>query len=385
MFAYVDAIYFTAEVTRLWVVSSSGGEPIPVTDDRTNVWNPTWSADGRELFFVSNRGGSMDLWQQRIGGDGKPKGEAVPITTGLGMRSAAFSPDGARLAYSRGRLVSNVWRVPILRDRLATWADALQLTFDNAFVEFIDVSPDGTLLAINSDRVGNQDLWILPSEGGEMTPLATDPRPDWAPRWSPDSEEIAFYSYRSGNREIWVMPAGGGPSRQLTSHPAEDAVPTWSPDGREIAFISRRSGNRDIWVVAAEGGEPRQVTVDPLDADFPVWSPDGRSLVYQSLNKGEIRLFVIPAEGGEPKLFSEGPGLMARWSPDGKVLYFTGGEERAANLWALSPEDGREFPVTDLAGRSGSLGYALATDGQYLYFTWWEDLGDLWVMDVAEQ
>jgi len=82
MFAYVDAIYFTAEVTRLWVVSSSGGEPIPVTDGRTNDWNPTWSGDGRELFFVSNRGGSMDLWQQRIGGDGKPKGEAVPITAG---------------------------------------------------------------------------------------------------------------------------------------------------------------------------------------------------------------------------------------------------------------------------------------------------------------
>ena len=76
---------------------------------------------------------------------------------------------------------------------------------------------------------------------------------------------------------------------------------------------------------------------------------------------------------------------MARWSPDGKVLYFTGGEERAGNLWALSPEDGSEFPVTDLVGRSGTLGYALGTDGQYLYFTWWEDLGDLWVMDVVEQ
>ena len=42
-----------------------------------------------------------------------------------------------------------------------------------------------------------------------MTPLATDPTPDWNPRWSPDGKEIAFYSYRAGSRDIWVMPSRG--------------------------------------------------------------------------------------------------------------------------------------------------------------------------------
>ncbi len=379
IFAYVEAAGDAAEVTRLWTVPSSGGEPTPVTGGRTNDRSPIWSPDRRLLFFVSNRGGTMDLWQQRIGEDGKPEGEAEPVTVGLGIRSAVFSSDSAKLAYSRGRPVANVWRVPIRTDRAATWGDAKQITFDNALVEMFDVSPDGKRLAISSDRAGNQDLWILPSEGGQMSQLTTDPTPDWAPEWSPDGKEIAFYSYRTGNRDIWVMPSGGGPARQLTSHSALEVSPTWSPEGREIAFTSRRSGNRDIWIMGAEGGEPRQVTVHAADESIVDWSPDAKWLVFIS----ESRLFRIPAAGGEREQLGERllGSFGAQLSPDGTVLYYLGRDD---NLWALSLEDGSEYPMTDLAGQRGTLGWSVATDGHYFYFTWSEETGDLWVMDVAE-
>jgi Tol biopolymer transport system component len=74
-------------------------------------------------------------------------------------------------------------------------------------IQELDVSPNGMFFALGSDRRGNQDLWLLPAAGGEMTQLTSDPTPDWGPRWSPDGKEIAFYAYRSGNRDIWVMPA----------------------------------------------------------------------------------------------------------------------------------------------------------------------------------
>jgi hypothetical protein len=48
-------------------------------------------------------------------------------------------------------------------------------------------------------------------------------------------------------------------------------------------------------------------------------------------------------------------------------------------------EDGREYPVTDLTGRLGDQGHSIATDGEYLYFTWEEVLGDIWVMDVVRE
>jgi Tol biopolymer transport system component len=119
-FAYVEGGEGATEVTRLWTIAASGGESVPLTDGRTNVWSPTWSRDGSKVFFVSNRGGSMDLWQQAVAQDGTPVGEPLAVTQGLGILSAAFSPDGARLAYSRGGRVSNLWRVLI---RSVRWSN----------------------------------------------------------------------------------------------------------------------------------------------------------------------------------------------------------------------------------------------------------------------
>ena len=272
-FAYVAAAP-NAEITQLWVIASARGESTAVTDGFTNVWSPSWSADGSTLFFVSNRAGTMDLWQQHIGRDGKPEGEPEPVASGLEIRSASFSPDGSKLAYTRGRWVANLWRIPILSDRLTTWADAEQVTSDNAYIQFVDVSPGGKRLVLSSDRAGNQDLWIVPSDGGVMTPLTTDPTPDWDPRWSPDGKEVVFWAYRSGNRDIWTMPAAGGPAHQITTHPSVDVYAAWSHDGTQITFDSWRSGNRDIWIVDARGGEPRQLTTDPAADITGAWSPD---------------------------------------------------------------------------------------------------------------
>ena len=73
---------------------------------------------------------------QRLSEDAIPEGPPLALTVGIGMRTAAFSPDETKLAYLKGRWVANVWRVPILTDRVATWDDAQQLTFDEAYVEY---------------------------------------------------------------------------------------------------------------------------------------------------------------------------------------------------------------------------------------------------------
>jgi Tol biopolymer transport system component len=176
-FAYVDAKSDTSQVGRILVLGLQDGKTTEVTDGRTAVWSPNWSSDGRDLYYISNRGGSMDLWRQRIE-DGKPVSDPQPLTIGVGITSAAFSPDGRKLAYSKGRVVANVWRVPILQDRPANWSDARQLTFDEAYIEMVDVSRDGERLVVSSDRAGNPDLWLLPAEGGPMQQLTTDLTPD---------------------------------------------------------------------------------------------------------------------------------------------------------------------------------------------------------------
>ena len=97
----------------------------------------------------------------------------------------------------------------------------------------------------------------------------------------------------------------------------------------------------------------------------------------------DSHLYVVPAEGGEAKqLTTDGHAWRPHWSPDGKEVFFEGIEDKAGNLWAVSVEGGVERALTDFSGKRGSLA-RLATDGEYLYFTWEEDLGDIWVMDVV--
>ena len=191
------------------------GQSFPVTEDGNN-WSPTWSRDGASLYFISNRGGAMDLWAREVDSERGPVGPAVPVTVGIGMRSTSFSTDGSKLAYSKGRTVMNVWRVPILRDRPATWADAEPVSSEQAFVEELDVSPDGTELALNSDRAGNLDLWVVPLDGGEWRALTTHPGADWAPRYSADGKEVVFHSHRGGTRDLFIVPSEGGVVRRMS-------------------------------------------------------------------------------------------------------------------------------------------------------------------------
>ena len=114
-FAVVDGGY-GRDAMPLWLFRDGDGGSFAVTDGTTKVFSPRFSKDGRALYYVSNRDGSMDLWRQRLASDGEPEDAAQPLTVGVGMRSATFSPDGSRLAYSKGRLVVNVWRVSYPRE-----------------------------------------------------------------------------------------------------------------------------------------------------------------------------------------------------------------------------------------------------------------------------
>jgi len=365
------------DVTTLRVFRFADEQNIDLTDGRTKVWSPVWADASRGLFYLSNREGSMDLWYQPLTADGTPVGEPAPITAGIGMQRATFSPGGSKLAYSRGRRVANLWRVPILADRLATWSDAEQLTHDEALVEFVDVSPDGTTLVVNSDRAGNLDLWLLPTSGGAMTLLTTDPHPDSAPTWSPAGDEIVFYSFRTGQREIWVKPSDGGPAKQLTDGGGtgvQSWLPSWSPDGLEIAYTQMGTG-RGTYVLTRDSGEIRQIAPTGIRGR---WSPTSDWIA-----DGSSRLFSASG-GGERKITERSDGGTPAWAHDGKRFYLVAGDRK--DLWSISIDNGGERRLTELNRRGGNLEYqATATDDKYVYFSWQEDTGDIWVTDVVRE
>jgi Tol biopolymer transport system component len=376
-FAYGRAISPIAATSELWLTRAADGESVQLTDGTTLVWSPTWMPDSKTLCFISNRGGALDLWKLAIGEDGKAQGPPVQVTSGVEMTHVAIAATGQKLAYAKGRNIRNLFRTPIRAGRPTTWADATQLTFDEAEVESVDVAPDGRLL-ISSDRSGNWDIYILSPGSGDLQQLTTDPGVDAGPRWKPDGTEILFYSTRSGHREVWIMPAGGGPARQITHGEAESFYPSWSPDGRMIA----KEGD-GISIVDPRTGQERRLTDLSLDIG-PQWSPDGQWIAFTSKRSGAQHLWRIPAAGGQPEALTKKMASMLQWTADGKMIYYIGRGDIKDDIWSITLADRKEQPATALRGRRGALGGSgIATDGRFLYFTWEEARGDIWVADIV--
>ena len=373
--AYIDSSGWDTTRHPLRAMRLENGEAFFVTDGNSEVWSPMWSPEGDHLYYISNRNGVLDLWRRLISSTGEPTGPAEPLTTGLGIRTAALSRDGSKIAYSKGQRVANVWRVPILDERPARWADAEQITFGQSLIEVISVSRDGSLLIFDSDRSGNKDLWALKLKTGELRQLTRHPQPDWGPRLSPDGTEVVFYSFRDGLRNVWVTPFTGGAALQLTSNGG--SMPSWAPDGQAVVY----AGADGVYTVPRHGGQPR-LMMHQAQPNNPELSPDGEWLLFSDIGTGA--LLRVPAAGGDVRVVSRGPAGFICFSADGRHALYIGAFGKLNSIWRVSLDDDSEHAMTDLSGRRGSMGVnALATDGNYLYFTWEDDLGDIWVMDMV--
>jgi Tol biopolymer transport system component len=96
-------------------------------------------------------------------------------------------------------------------------------------------------------------------------------------------------------------------------------------------------------------------------------------------------IWVAPSQDENPRRLPKTNDVQNLvWAPDGKFIYFVArSNTQELQLWEISPANGQKRQLTALEGRYGMLAVsALATDGLYLYFSWREDTGDLWVMDV---
>ena len=374
--------------SQIWSVQRDGSDAFSVTEGKNFDHNPVWSPDGRKLFFISDRGGSHDVWWIPVDARGKPTGQARSLTASVGVGTISLSWDGTKLAYTKIVERSNIWSIPIVSNRTLTLNDALAVTSENHLIDIISISPDGKWIAFDSNRSGNQDIWIMRKDGSELRQLTTNAAHDWVGSWSPDGNRIAFQSFRRGNRDLYVMPVAGGAVTALTNHPAEDFIPVWSPDGEKIAFSSNRSGNMDVWVMTSDGSKLQQLTFHEAQDFLLCWSPNGKQIAFGSKRTGHCELFLIPVEGGNPVQLTHGAWSDIYpffWSADGQTIYAYGRGgpgNKGINLWAILVADGTTRPLMDLRGtmKEPTL---LASDGERLYFPLWECIGDLWMADLT--
>ncbi len=270
----------------IWTIPATGGQPVPVTNDRPTDWNPVWSADGRYLYFSSDRDGSMNLWRVRIDeSSGRTLGEPEPLRVpGSGAAHPSISADGSRLVYSAATITNNIQR----------------LAFDPA-----------------AGQIKGNPIWVTSS-----TQRFSSPDP------SPDGEKVAFYSLERPNGALYLARPDGTDSRVLTGEPWGDRVPRWSPDGRWIACFSTRSDPvwPELWKVRPDGSGLQKITEG--GGSYFSWAPKDLRIVAFSLRDAGVRIFDAdrPWKEQTPELLPPALGdpgarfLVNSWSPDGTRL-----------------------------------------------------------------
>ncbi len=151
---------------------------------------------------------------------------------------------------------------------------------------------------IHGDRVAfvyAGDLWSASDQGGTAVRLTAHEGLELFPKFSPDGTWIAFTGQYDGDEQVYVMPAEGGEPRQLTYHPArgplaprwgyDHQVYGWTPDGSGVLFRSTRAywGAKDgrLYTVPLEGGLPVPLAM-PVSGGGSI-SPDGKLVAYSPL------------------------------------------------------------------------------------------------------
>ena len=140
------------------------------------------------------------------------------------------------------------------------------------------------------------DLWTAPGTGGTATRLTAHPGLELFPKFSPDGKWIAFTGQYEGDEQVYVIPAEGGQPKQLTYYPArgplaprhgyDNQVMGWTPDGAAVLFRTMRDadGIRSegrLYTVSTKGGLPRALPMPTSGAGD--LSPDGKRIAYSPL------------------------------------------------------------------------------------------------------
>jgi tricorn protease len=206
------------------------------------------------------------------------------------------------------------------------------------------------------------DIWTAPATGGTATRLTAHPGLELFPKFSPDGKSVAFTGQYEGDEQVYVMPAEGGRPHQLTYYPArgpfaprhgyDNQVMGWTPDGSAIVFRSQRDADGvrsegQLFTVPAKGGLAKALPMPTSGAgDF---SPDGKRIAYSPLFRDfrtwkryqggwaqDLYLYDLATNDAKPFATSERTERDPMWIGD--AIYFASDRDDTLNLYSYDPK-----------------------------------------------
>lgn len=289
------------------------------------------AANGRIAFSVCDYNPAVgivcDIWTMNSDGTGQTN---LTNTPAVNESQAAWSADGARLAYLRDEPTGQVLVV-----MNADGSGATDITVTPSLQNSPAWSPDGTRIAVSRLVPGttiseHYDIIVITLATGAEVDITVNPNgldfDEREPAWSPDGTKIAFAGVRfeqgvdpiTGDPVTYaqweivaVNPDGSGeqilsvgvPGSIRATRLEEDRAPAWSPDSQSLVFMSQNvdpcCDPWQIWRVARDGTGVTLLSDNPLVNDMgPSFSPDGTLIVFGSDRDGGSELYTIPASTG---------------------------------------------------------------------------------------
>ena len=235
---------------------------------------------------------------------------------------------------------------------------------------------DGTRLLRYPDIHGDTvvfayggDLWKASAAGGTATRLTAHPGQGVFPRFSPDGRLIAFTGQYDGDEQVYVIPSTGGEPRRLTWYPAAGPLPPrwgfdhqvfgWTPDGGAVLFRSLRDAGGGsegkLYTVPVDGGLPTALPMPTSGAGD--YSPDGTQMVYSPLFRDfrhwkryqggwaqDLYLFDLSSSEVTPIAHSERTERDPMWIGD--AVFFVSDRDDRLNLYRADPATGEVEQLT---------------------------------------
>jgi len=317
----------------VWVVDLEKKSFRQLTDFEGNDAWPLWASTG-EIFFASDRDGTMNLWKLPAAVVEGGQGEPVQVTfhRGAGVTHPSVSNDGKVIVYECD---FRLWKLRVE-----------------------DAKPEPIPLHLPSDTKDNPVTF--PSYSGAADQFDV----------SPDGKRIAV----SVHGEIFTVPVEQGDAARLTESPYRDRFPVYSPDGKKIAYVSDETGEDRIYIAAADGSE-REMIYPEDSLTYPyiwlgqfqlLWSPDGKKLAYCAHRS----LFSFDFESKATRCLTTGKhGVIAHitWSPDSRwIAYITSQVTYREDVFVVNVEEGKEYRLTE--DPLDDVSPAFTPDGKNLVF-----------------